>query len=72
MPPRKLARIEPTDDWPYLQLQFEWPEQEAYEVIRPKPRQMSGYAGVQSGHAAESGCIIGLRLRPVLLDSGWP
>jgi putative transposase len=35
MPPRKLARIEPTDDWPYLQLQFEWPEQEAYEVVRP-------------------------------------
>src|SRR3954447_26796437 len=34
MPPRKLARIEPTDDWPYLQLQFEWPEQEAYEVVR--------------------------------------
>ena len=35
MPPRKLARIEPTDDWPYLQLQFEWPEQEEYEVVRP-------------------------------------
>jgi putative transposase len=35
MPPRKLARIEPTDDWPYLQLQFEWPEQEDYEVVRP-------------------------------------
>jgi hypothetical protein len=35
MPLRKLARIEPTDDWPYLQLQFEWPEQEAYEVVRP-------------------------------------
>jgi putative transposase len=35
MPPRKLARIEPTDDWPYLQLQFEWPEQEAYEAVRP-------------------------------------
>jgi hypothetical protein len=35
MPPRKLARLEPTDDWPYLQLQFEWPEQEDYEVVRP-------------------------------------
>jgi transposase InsO family protein len=35
MAPRKLARIEPTDDWPYLPLQFEWPEQEAYEVVRP-------------------------------------
>jgi hypothetical protein len=32
---RKHARIEPTDNWPYLQLQFDWPEQEEYEVIRP-------------------------------------
>jgi hypothetical protein len=29
------VRIEPTDDWPYLQLQLEWPEQEEYEVVRP-------------------------------------
>jgi transposase len=35
MPPRTRARIEPTDDWPYLQLQFDWPEQQAYEVVRP-------------------------------------
>jgi putative transposase len=35
MPPRTRARIEPTDDWPYLQLQFDWPEQEDYEVVRP-------------------------------------
>jgi hypothetical protein len=42
MPARTHARIEPTDDWPYLQLQFGWPEQEDYEAIRPKPRQRSG------------------------------
>src|SRR3954471_5133467 len=35
MPARTRARIEPTDDWPYLQLQFDWSEQEAYEVVRP-------------------------------------
>ncbi len=35
MAARTLARIEPTDDWAYLQLQFEWPEQEAYEAVRP-------------------------------------
>src|SRR3954463_12855402 len=35
MPLRKRRRIEPTEDWPQLQLQFTWPEQVTYELIRP-------------------------------------
>src|SRR5437763_11577629 len=35
MPLRKRQRIEPTDDWPQLQLQLTWPEQVTYELIRP-------------------------------------
>jgi len=29
------SRIEPTNDWATLELCFDWPEQEAYELIRP-------------------------------------
>jgi len=32
---RRRARIEPTEDWTQLQLQFQFPEQFAYELIRP-------------------------------------
>ena len=28
-------RLAPTDDWPTIQLRFAWPEQRAYELIRP-------------------------------------
>src|SRR5207248_3890905 len=35
MPYRKRPRIEPTEDWPQLQLQLVWPEQVSYELIRP-------------------------------------
>jgi len=38
MPLRKRRRIEPTKDWPQLQLQFTWPEQVTYELIRPVVR----------------------------------
>ena len=32
---RRRKRIEPTEDWTQLQLQFQFPEQLAYELIRP-------------------------------------
>jgi transposase len=32
---RKRARLEPTEDWWQLQLLTKWPEQMAYELIRP-------------------------------------
>ena len=35
MPYRKRPRLEPTEDWPQLQLQLVWPEQVSYELIRP-------------------------------------
>jgi hypothetical protein len=35
MPARKRERIDPTDDWPQLQLHLDWPEQAGYELIRP-------------------------------------
>lgn len=35
MPAPKRPRIEPTDDWHQLQLLLDWPEQIAYELIRP-------------------------------------
>jgi putative transposase len=35
MPFRKRPRLEPTEDWAQLQLQLIWPEQVAYELIRP-------------------------------------
>src|SRR6266496_1961777 len=35
MPYRKRPRLEPTEDWPQLQLQLAWPEQISYELIRP-------------------------------------
>jgi hypothetical protein len=31
---RRRERIEPTHEWDRLVLLFEWPEQEAYELIR--------------------------------------
>jgi len=31
----RRSRIERTDDWPTLQLRFAWPEQRAYELLRP-------------------------------------
>lgn len=35
MPAPKRRRIEPTDDWQQLSLLITWPEQLAYELIRP-------------------------------------
>ena len=35
MPARTRSRIEPNDDWAQLQLRLDWPEQTAYELIRP-------------------------------------
>ena len=35
MPGPKRPRVQPTEDWHQLQLQFQWPEQRAYELIRP-------------------------------------
>ncbi len=35
MPHRTRQRREPTEDWQQLRLLAEWPEQEAYELIRP-------------------------------------
>src|SRR5919202_4535541 len=35
MPSAKRARIEPTDDWEQLQLLAPFPEQRAYELLRP-------------------------------------
>jgi putative transposase len=35
MPNRARPRIAPTDDWEHLQLILRWPEQVAYELIRP-------------------------------------
>ncbi len=35
MPFRKRPRLEATEDWSQLQLQLVWPEQVAYELIRP-------------------------------------
>jgi len=35
MPAPKRRRIEPTDDWQQLSLLISWPEQLAYEMIRP-------------------------------------
>ena len=35
MPAPRRSRIEPTEDWPELQLSFHWPEQTGYELIRP-------------------------------------
>ncbi len=32
---RKRPKVEPTDDWDLLVPLFEWPEQEAYEELRP-------------------------------------
>jgi putative transposase len=31
----KRRKVEPTDDWELLLPLFEWPEQQAYEEIRP-------------------------------------
>ncbi len=35
MASRKQAQHESTDDWPQLRLALVWPEQHAYELIRP-------------------------------------
>jgi len=35
VPRRTRQRREPTEDWQQLRLLAEWPEQEAYELIRP-------------------------------------
>jgi len=35
MPGPKRQRVPPTDDWQQLQLRLLWPEQIAYELIRP-------------------------------------
>ncbi|MBV9282500.1 MAG: helix-turn-helix domain-containing protein [Chloroflexi bacterium] len=35
MPGPKRQRVAPTDDWQQLQLLADWPEQIAYELIRP-------------------------------------
>ncbi len=35
MPASKRPRLEPTDDWSQLRLRLRWPEQVAYELIRP-------------------------------------
>ncbi len=35
MPGPKRQRVAPTDDWQQLQLRLLWPEQIAYELIRP-------------------------------------
>lgn len=35
MRPPKRAQVEPTEDWQQLQLLVHWPEQLAYELIRP-------------------------------------
>lgn len=35
MPPSKRQRIEPLDDWQQLQLLTSFPEQRAYELLRP-------------------------------------
>src|SRR5918994_2658316 len=32
---RRRSRVEPTDDWEQLQILCAWPEQPAYEEIRP-------------------------------------
>jgi len=35
MPAPKRQRVAPTDDWQQLRLLLDWPEQIAYELIRP-------------------------------------
>lgn len=35
MPPPSRPHVAPTDDWHQLQLLMDWPEQLAYELIRP-------------------------------------
>ena len=35
MPASKRPRLEPTDDWSQLGLRLRWPEQVAYELVRP-------------------------------------
>jgi hypothetical protein len=35
MPYRKRPQLEPTEDWPQVQLQLAWPEQVSYELIWP-------------------------------------
>lgn len=35
MTSRNRPQRAPTEDWPQLRLQLEWPEQQAYELIRP-------------------------------------
>ncbi len=35
MPASKRPRLEPTDDWSQLRLRLRWPEQVAYELVRP-------------------------------------
>lgn len=32
---RKRPKVEPTDEWDLLLPLFEWPEQQAYEELRP-------------------------------------
>jgi transposase len=53
MPKIKRIKSEPTENWPELQLKFDWPEQEMYELIRPvvlfgrTPKQRSKESGVK-------------------------
>ncbi len=35
MPTNKRERIDPTEDWGQLRLRLKWPEQLAYELVRP-------------------------------------
>src|SRR5262245_34284760 len=50
-PRRRRLRIAPTEDWTQLQLQFQFPEQFAYELIRPvvlfgrSPAERAGQTG---------------------------
>lgn len=47
----RRRRVEPTDDWQELLPLFEWPEQEAYEELRP----MVLFGGPVPGRARETG-----------------
>ena len=48
---RGRRKVEPTDDWELLLPLFEWPEQQAYELLRP----MVLFGGSVSERAAETG-----------------
>ncbi|HZF58664.1 MAG TPA: hypothetical protein VEZ19_09330 [Rubrobacter sp.] len=56
---RRRRRVEPTDEWEQIELLCGWPEQRAYELIRP----MVLFGAPANGRSEETGASSGRTLR---------